>query len=77
MCEYCEQGKKIKAEYKGEGTTTCLAMIKFLFSDSDDEYIAYIEDGTMMVDNSSGEYADLGFKINYCPFCSADIGDKE
>lgn len=78
MCEYCEQGKKIKAEDKGEGAATCLSMINSLFGDSDGEYIAYIEDGKMWVDNSSGEYAELGFKINYCPVCgSRNRGDED
>ena len=60
MCEFCENGKKIKAEYKGSGVTTCMNMIDIMFGGfSEDAFeVAHIENDEMYVDNSSGEYAE-------------------
>lgn len=73
MCEFCESGKNINAEYRGEGILTMKTMIDRMFGAmSDDSFkVAHIEQDKLWVDNSSGEYAELGFKINYCPFCGA------
>lgn len=75
MCEFCENGKKIKAEYKGSGVTTCMNMIDIMFGGfSEDAFeVAHIENDEMYVDNSSGEYAELGFRISYCPFCGKEL----
>lgn len=75
MCDFCENGKRVKAEYKGSGITTCRNMIDVLFGGfSEDAFeVAYIENDKMFVDNSSGEYAELGFKISYCPFCGKEL----
>jgi len=82
MCEYCEQGKKIKAEYIGEGIQTMGFMLNSMFGNFSDDSsccIAHINNNVMLVDNSSGEYAELGFKINYCPHCGAkmEVEDEE
>lgn len=71
MCKFCEEGKKIKAEYRGEGITTGRNMIDMLFGGfSEDAFqVAHIKEKTLWVDNSSGEYAELGFDIKYCPMC--------
>lgn len=79
MCEFCEKGKIIKAEYKGAGISTAKNIIDSLFGaiHKDSFKIAHIERGIMWVDNSSGEYAELGFDIKYCPFCGAQMeGEK-
>lgn len=75
MCDFCENRKRVKAEYKRSGITTCRNMIDVLFGGfSDDAFeVAHIENDKMWVDNSSGEYAELGFKISYCPFCGAQM----
>ena len=79
MCEFCEEGNKIKAEYKGNGITTARNTICSIFGyfNEDAFNVAYIENGKMFVDNSSGEYAELGFKINYCPFCGKEVKGEE
>lgn len=78
MCEFCENGKRVKAEYKGEGNTTCQNMIDIIFGGfSEDAFeVAHIENDEMFVDNSSGEYAELGFKISYCPFCGKEVNHE-
>jgi len=81
MCDFCENGKRVKAEYKGEGNTTCKNMIDMIFRRygfSEDAFdVAHIENDEMWVDNSSGEYAELGFKISYCPFCGKELRKEE
>lgn len=80
MCDFCENGKRVKAEYKGEGSTTCQNMIDMIFRRygfSEDAFdVAHIENDEMWVDNSSGEYAELGFRISYCPFCGKELRSK-
>lgn len=78
MCEFCENGKKIKAEYKGKGIMTGRNMIDIIFGGfSEDAFeVAHIENDEMWVDNSSGEYAELGFKISYCPFCGKEVNHE-
>lgn len=71
MCEYCEGQKKFCADGKGDGIMTMANMLDCLFGRSDVGEVARIECGRMWVDNSSGEYAELGFKINFCPNCGA------
>ena len=75
MCDFCENGKRVKAEHKGEGIMTCKNMIDIMFGGlSKDAFeVAHIENDEMFVDNSSGEYAELGFKISYCPFCGKEL----
>lgn len=75
MCEYCEGRKKFCASGKGEGIMTMANMVGRLFGGSESD-IAHIEDGMLWVDNSSGEYAELGFKINYCPNCGERMKEK-
>lgn len=79
MCKFCSGKERIKAEYKGDGNTTAVNMIDILFGGIGENSfeVAHIEKGKMWVDNSSGEYAELGFDIKYCPFCGADMkGDN-
>jgi len=71
MCEYCEGQKKFCADGKGDGIMTMANMLDCLFGGSDGGEVARIERGMLWVDNSSGEYAELGFKINFCPMCGA------
>lgn len=77
MCDFCENGKRIKADFKGEGIMTGRNMIDSIFYGfgfSKDAFeVAHIENDEMFVDNSSGEYAELGFKISYCPFCGKEL----
>lgn len=76
MCEYCEGKKPFVAQYKGDGIMTMGMMLNNLFGDDDDSGIARIEDGFLFVDNSSGEYAELGFRINYCPNCGEELWEN-
>lgn len=82
MCDFCENGKRVKADSKGKGIMTGQNMIDaifcgFGFSFSKDAFqVAHIENDEMFVDNSSGEYAELGFKISYCPFCGKELRSK-
>ena len=81
MCDFCENGKRIKADFKGEGIMTGRNMIDSIFYGfgfSEDAFeVAHIENDEMWVDNSSGEYAELGFKISYCPFCGKELRKEE
>ena len=45
MCDFCENGKRVKAEYKGEGNTTCQNMIDIIFGGfSEDAFeVAHID----------------------------------
>lgn len=61
MCEYCEGKKAFNAKYIGKGT--------YFYK----ETIARIRDGVLFADTSSGEYASMGFKINFCPKCGAKL----
>lgn len=75
MCDFCENGKKMKADYKGEGITTAINMIDALFGAGDDDSFcaARIENNILFVDNSSREYAELGVEIKYCPMCGRSL----
>lgn len=73
MCDYCEGMKAFEAEYKGNGILTMKNNLNFLFGFGEDTGIAHIEDGILFADTSSGEYATLGFKINYCPYCGTKL----
>ena len=75
MCEYCEGRKKFCASGKGEGIMTMANMVGCLFGRSEAD-VARIERGMLWVDNSSGEYAELGFKINFCPMCGARMEES-
>lgn len=76
MCEYCEGKKSFEPEYTGKGIHTAQQNLNFLFGFGDNKGIAHIKDRILYVDNSSGEYAELGFKINYCPNCGEKIRDE-
>lgn len=74
MCEYCEKNKFFQVEEKGNGILTMQMNLNLLLGfDESDGGIAHIKNGMLFVDNSSGEYAELGFKINYCPNCGAKM----
>ncbi len=77
MCDYCEGRKNFMPKYSGEGIHTAKMNLGLIFGFNKDDYIAHIENGILYVDNSSGEYAQLGFKINYCPNCGAKIPQSE
>lgn len=72
MCDYCEGKKSFEAEYCGEGIKTMSMMLGAL-SGYDKESMAHIKDGILFADTSSGEYAELGFQINFCPMCGEKI----
>lgn len=74
MCDYCEGRKAFKAEYSGEGIRTMKMNLDWLLGIGGDDGIAHIKDGILFADTSSGEYAELGFKINFCPMCGKEIG---
>ena len=73
MCDYCDGKKTFKAEYSGKGIYTMKMNLNLLLGFGGDVAIAYIKDGILYADTSSGEYAELGFKINYCPICGKEI----
>lgn len=79
MCDYCEHGKMIKAEYQMEGTKTMPFMLGLLSGNEDDDAfdVAWIDGNRMYVDNSSAEYAALGFEIKHCPFCGAELSGAD
>lgn len=82
MCKYCEEEKGIKPDVSNGSNLSMGAMIDMLFGvpEDDDRYtIARIdaEAGILLVDNSYGEYSELGFRINYCPICGRSIAGKE
>lgn len=77
MCEYCEGQRKFYAEAIGKGIVPMPFMVDRLFGGFEDDGVAYIKDGMLWVDNSSGEYAEFGFKINYCPNCGARMEEEE
>lgn len=77
MCDYCEGKRAFEAEYCGAGIRTMKMNMNLLFGfDRDGNGIARIKDGILFADTSSGEYASLGFKINYCPKCGAKLVAK-
>ncbi len=76
MCEYCEGKKSFKPEYTGKGIHTMKQNLGLMFGFDKDESIAHIKDRILYVDNSSKEYAELGFKINYCPNCGEKMRDE-
>lgn len=71
MCDYCEGKKAFNAEYIGKGTYAMRinSNPSFFY----EETIARIRDGVLFADTSSGEYASMGFKINFCPKCGAKL----
>lgn len=77
MCDYCEGNKPFKAEYSAKGIHTMKMNLNLLFGFGEDDGIAHIKDGILFADTSSGEYAELGFKINYCPMCGKKMEGKE
>ena len=76
MCEYCDGKKTFVAEYTGKGIHTMQQNLNFLLGFGDNKGIAHIKDRILYVDNSSGEYAELGFEINFCPICGEKIRDE-
>lgn len=79
MCEYCEESKPKKYEFRaGGGIPTVMQVVndwmdmfgKEIFDDNDS---IQISEGNLYWDNSSHEYASLGCKINYCPFCGREL----
>lgn len=78
MCEYCEGKKDFTAEYAGEGIQTMKMNLALLgWEGGYTIYMANIKNGILFADTSGGEYAELGFKINYCPNCGAKIQEVE
>lgn len=72
MCDYCEGKRAFQAEYCGQGIKTTKMMIGALTGNRE-ENVAHIKDGILFADTSSGEYAELGFEINFCPMCGEKI----
>lgn len=77
MCDYCEGKKSFIAQYTGKGIHTMKMNLGMMFGFGEDDYIAHIKDGILYVDNSSKEYAELGFKINFCPICGEKMPESE
>lgn len=77
MCDYCESKKKFIPEHSGEGIHTMKQNLNWMFGFGEDDTIAHIKNGILYVDNSSGEYAELGFKIKYCPICGEKMPESE
>lgn len=79
-CNFCE-GRKVPAQYVGEGTRTMRTNFQFLFGrgEDDDEAdgIRLVDGEYLAFDNSSGEYAEQMVKISFCPMCGKRIEPKE
>jgi hypothetical protein len=73
MCDYCEGKRAFQVEYFGEGIKTMSVMLGALLPGHRKENVAHIKDGILFADTSSGEYAELGFEINFCPMCGEKI----
>lgn len=77
-CPFCGESPKkmLLSEVKSPGRMTMHHTLMMIFEGKDDsgeDFIMYDPKNKMLFANtSSGEYADVGFKIIYCPFC----GDK-
>ena len=85
MCEYCEEGKPKKYEFRADGAgiptvmqtmTEWIGMFGKDLHDDDNDAIQ-ISEGILYWDNSSHEYSSLGCKINYCPFCGVRLRDDK
>ena len=75
MCDYCEGKRAIQAEYCGEGIKTMGMMLGALMGQNENN-MAHIKDGILFADTSSGEYAELGFEINFCPMCGEKMENE-
>ena len=79
-CKFCA-GEKIEFDSTKEGWRTPKQNIDILRSmfmgDLNEEPTDYIQWEqkrlTMWVQSSSGEYADIGFDIQYCPYCGKKL----
>lgn len=76
-CDYCKNGKKFIADVSDGDNIPTIMSFAAMFGGLDDMGVAFIEGDRMWVDNSQGEYANLGFTINYCPYCGSKIEAKE
>ena len=79
-CRFCE-GKKVAPECFGEGIHTMKTNLLILFGyggeDEGPDGIHLVDSKYLAFDNSSGEYAEMMVKINYCPFCGKRVEPKE
>ena len=74
MCDFCEKYEKAEPEVKGEGINTAMNNLNLLFGYHETgDGIHLDDDNYLMFDNSSGEYAELGVKIKYCPMCGREL----
>ena len=76
-CKFCA-GQKVGMDGINEGWRTAMQSIGLLFGVDEDEephdYIRWDEENKMMwAQTSSGEYADAGFEIQYCPYCGRKL----
>ena len=81
-CKFCA-GKAVNAEefVENGGYKTVRMMIGMLtgsiFDDEDTRDSVHLEQGNLLCfDNSSGEYQQLGVRINYCPLCGAELKEN-
>ena len=81
-CKFCSE-EPIKHDVLGNiGFRTTHQTIQFIFKMEQDEapsdYIKWDQENKIMWANtSSGEYVNLGFKINYCPYCGRKLVEND
>ena len=79
-CPFCN-GVQINGEYVGEGIMTVNMIMGSLFGSEDTSEnetdcsngIILKGGNVLFFDNSAQEYASLGIKIRYCPFCGREL----
>lgn len=75
-CEFCKDGKVAESEYKGDGILPGGVMLRALCGQSSERCGVRLEGRILYYDNSDGEYAEQGVKINYCPICGERMDEK-
>ena len=83
-CPFCN-GVQIDSEYIGQGTMTFNTFLGSFFGSEDTSKtetecsngIILKRGNILLFDNSAQEYAALGVKIRYCPFCGRELKEEE
>lgn len=83
-CPFCN-GVQINSEYAGQGIMTLNTIIGSFFGSEDTNEIKtdcsngiILKRGNLLFfDNSAQEYASLGIKIKYCPFCGKELKEGD